>query len=351
MKVIVDDKIPYIREALSAMGVEAVYLPGSTISPEAVRDADALIVRTRTRCDAALLDGSRVQFIATATIGYDHIDTGYCAAHGICWTNAPGCNAASVRQYVQSVLLLLQCEQGVKLPEATLGVVGVGHVGTLVVEMARSWNMRVLCCDPLRAERGEKGFVSLETIAREADIITLHTPLTKEGPYPTFHLADETFFNSLQRKPYFINTSRGETTDTAALLHALESGKIAGSIIDVWEHEPHINLNLLNRCYIGTPHIAGYSADGKTNATRMSLEALSRHFGLGDVPSIEPPLPSETTIHAKSRAEALLSIYNPHTDSKALKDAPSQFEFLRGNYPLRREEQAYDLNLWSFLGR
>ena len=342
MKAVVDDKIPYIREALSAMGVEAVYLPGSEITPAVVHDADALIVRTRTQCDAALLDGSRVQFIATATIGYDHIDTDYCATHGICWTNAPGCNAASVCQYVQSALLLLQCEQGITLPGATLGVVGVGHVGTLVVEMARSWGMRVLCCDPPRAARGEQGFVSLDTIAHEADIITLHTPLTKAAPYPTFHLADKAFFHSLQRKPYFINTSRGETTDTAALLQALENGTIAGCIIDVWEHEPHIDLDLLGRCYIGTPHIAGYSADGKANATRMSLEALSRHFGLGDVPCVKPPLPSETTIHADSREEALLRIYNPHTDSRVLKSSPSLFEQLRGNYPLRREEQAYE---------
>lgn len=341
MKVIVDDKIPYIRKALDAMDIEAVYIPGSEISPTVVRDADALIVRTRTQCNAALLEGSRVQFIATATIGHDHIDADYCAAHGIYWTNAPGCNAASVCQYVQSALLLLQREHGMKLTEATLGVVGVGHVGTRIVEMARSWGMHILCCDPPRAERGEQGFVSLETISRESDIITLHTPLTKQGEHPTFHLADEAFFHSLQRKPYFINTSRGETTDTTALLQALENGKISGCIIDVWEHEPHINLDLLNRCYIGTPHIAGYSADGKANATRMSLEALSRHFGLGDVPSIAPPLPSETTIHAKSRAEALLTIYNPHTDSNALKSFPSQFEQLRGNYPLRREEQAY----------
>ena len=345
MKVIVDDKIPYIREALSAMGVEAVYMPGSEFSPAVVRDADALIVRTRTQCNAALLEGSRVQFIATATIGYDHIDTAYCGEHGICWTNAPGCNAASVRQYVQSALLLLQREQDITLSESTLGVVGVGHVGTLVVEMARSWGMRVLCCDPPRAEQGEQGFIPMDTIVREADIITLHTPLVRRGAHATFHLADEKFFHSLQRKPYFINTSRGETTDTAALLHALENGKIAGCIIDVWEHEPHIDLDLLMRCYIGTPHIAGYSADGKANATRMSLEALSRYFGLGDVPCIEAPLPMETTIHAESRDEALLSIYNPHIDSRALKDSPSQFESLRGNYPLRREEQAYCFSL------
>ena len=345
MKVIVDDKIPYIREALSAMGAEAQYIAGSDISPEIVRDADALIVRTRTQCNAALLEGSSVQFIATATIGYDHIDTAYCAAHGISWTNAPGCNAASVCQYVQSVLLLLQRERGLTLTDVTLGVVGVGHVGSLVAEMARSWGMRVLCCDPPRAERGEQGFVSLDDIAREADVITLHTPLTQEGPHPTYHLADEQFFASLQRKPYFINTSRGETTCTTALLQALELGRIAQCIIDVWEHEPDINLSLLHRCYIGTPHIAGYSADGKANATRMSLEALSRHFSLGAVPEILPPPPPQTNIHAHSREEALLDIYTPHTDSQALKATPALFEHLRGHYPLRREEQAYEFEL------
>lgn len=343
MKVIVDDKIPYIREALSTLGVEVQYVEGSKITSDVVRDADALIVRTRTHCNAALLEGSQVQFIATATIGYDHIDTVYCESHGIYWTNAPGCNAASVRQYIQSVLLLLQKEQDLTLSRATLGVVGVGHVGKLVVEMARSWGMRVLCCDPPRADRGEQGFVSLETIAREADVITLHTPLTQEGPHATYHLANEAFFNSLQRKPYFINTSRGETTDTAALLQALNEGKIAQCIIDVWEHEPNINLDLLDRCYLGTPHIAGYSADGKANATRMSLEALSRHFGLGNVPEILPPPPPCTTISADSRAEALLSIYDPHTDSQALKNSSTLFEYLRGHYPLRREEQAYEL--------
>lgn len=348
MRVIVDDKIPYIREALEAMGVEAVYMPGSCMDNGAVSEADALIVRTRTQCNEALLHGSRVRFIATATIGYDHIDTAYCALHGIGWTNAPGCNAASVCQYVQSALLLLQKEQRLTLSGSTLGVVGVGHVGTRVAAMARTWGMKVLCCDPPRAEQGEEGLVSLDTIAQEADIITLHTPLTRDGRHPTYHLADEAFFASLKRKPYFINTSRGETTDTPALLHALDRGLISQCIIDVWEHEPHINLELLNRCYIGTPHIAGYSADGKANATRMSLEALAQHFSLGEVPDITAPLPTassmQAAMQADSRPEALLRIYNPHTDSRALKANPERFEQLRGDYPLRREEGAYQMS-------
>lgn len=341
MKVIVDDKIPYIREALVKMGVDAVYLPGNKIDHDSVSDADALIIRTRTYCNADLLEGSRVQFIATATIGYDHIDTAYCAAKGIQWTNAPGCNAASVCQYIQSVLLLLQHEKGLLLNEATIGIVGVGHVGTLVAEMARRWGMRILLCDPPRKDRGEQGFVSLETIAQEADIITLHTPLVREGAHPTYHLADDTFFSNLRRKPYFINTSRGETTDTHALKKAIDGGQIAQCVIDVWENEPEIDLSLLDCCYIGTPHIAGYSADGKANATRMSLEALTEHFKLGEVPTIAPPYPTEATIQAESLTHALLKIYNPHTDSRALKSQPKHFEQLRGNYPFRREEQAY----------
>ena len=344
MKVIVDDKIPYIREALAAMGVNAVYAPVSEIDSALVRDADGLIVRTRTRCDANLLDGSRVQFIATATIGYDHIDTAYCAAHNIYWTNAPGCNAASVCQYVQSVLLLLQREHGLALGSSTIGVVGVGHVGTLVARMAATWGMRVLLCDPPRAQQGEEGFVSLSDIAREADIITLHTPLTHDGPYRTWHLADGDFFASLERKPYFINTSRGETTDTAALLKALDERHIAQCIIDVWEHEPDIDLTLLGRCYLGTPHIAGYSADGKATATRMSLEALARHFALGAVPEIVPPAPTSPVTLDGNIGDTLLRIYNPHNDCNALKARPGDFEWLRGNYPHRREETAYGIH-------
>lgn len=345
MKVVVDDKIPYIREALALMGVDAVYVPGARMDRALVCDADALIVRTRTQCNASLLEGSRVRFIATATIGHDHIDADYCAAQGIHWANAPGCNAASVRQYVQSALLLLQRDRGLRLSGATIGVVGVGNVGRLVAEMARSWGMRVLLCDPPRAERGESGFVPLERIAGEADVVTLHTPLTYGGKYPTFHLADEEFFGSLQRRPYFINTSRGETTDTPALLRALERGDVAGCVIDVWEHEPLIDRMLLDRCYIGTPHVAGYSADGKANATRMALEALASHFHLGEVPSITPPPPAETVLYSTSLSDALLQIYDPARDCRALRDHPENFEQLRGDYPLRREQQAYTIEI------
>lgn len=342
MKVIADNKIPYIREALGRIADEVLYVPGCEFTPELVREADALIIRTRTRCDRRLLEGSRVKFIATATIGYDHIDTDYCRRAGIAWTNAPGCNAASVAQYVQSVLLLLQRERGMRPDCRTIGIVGVGHVGSRVAEVARGLGMNVLLCDPPRAAREESGdFLPLEELARACDILTFHVPLIREGEYRTFHLADTDFFRTLCRKPVLINTSRGEVVETAALKEALEAGKISDAVIDVWENEPHIDLDLLDKVYIGTPHIAGYSADGKANATRMSLDALCRHFGIEAAYHIEPPCPANGLVTAPDRSSALLQIYDPRRDSHALKEHPDRFETLRGDYPLRREEQAY----------
>ena len=188
MKVIVDNKIPFIREALYTLGVEATYMPGAAIDREAVADAEALIVRTRTCCNAALLDGSRIRFIATATIGYDHIDTDYCEKSGIAWTNAPGCNASSVAQYVHACLLLLQREKEFSLKGKFIGIVGVGNVGRRVAKVAELLGMKVLLNDPPRqAVEGDEGFASLQQIAEVCDVITFHTPLNKVGEYKTFH--------------------------------------------------------------------------------------------------------------------------------------------------------------------
>lgn len=268
MKVIIDHKIPYIKEAISRIADEVVFLPGNAFTKEEVKDADALIVRTRTTCNRELLEGSQVKFIATATIGYDHIDTEYCREAGITWTNCPGCNAGSVEQYVHSVLLLLKREKGLDLEKSTIGIVGVGHVGSRVKRMAEGVGMKVLLNDPPRAEQGESGFVDLETIARECDVITFHTPLSREGRYATFHLVNHEFLVSLKRTPYIINSSRGEVVDTDALLVALAAGKVRDVVIDTWENEPDINHELLDVAFLATPHIAGYSADGKANATR-----------------------------------------------------------------------------------
>lgn len=337
MKVIVDNKIPYIKGIIERIADEVVYLPGNAFTPQEVKDADALIVRTRTLCNRDLLAGSRIKFIATATIGFDHIDTAYCQEAGITWTNCPGCNASSVEQYVHSVLLLLKREKNLCLEGATIGVVGVGHVGSKVATMASKLGMRVLLNDPPRADKGEEGFVDLQTIARECDVITFHTPLNREGVYRTFHLADEPFFNQLERLPYIINSSRGEVVETQALLRALEKGQVKEAVIDTWENEPDIDLTLLQEAFIATPHIAGYSADGKANATRMSLEALCRFFGIEANFKIVPPSLSEDMVWSEDKETAYLQLYNPMRDSEWLKAEPEKFEWFRGNYPLRRE--------------
>lgn len=342
MKIIIDNKIPYIKEAVQGIADEVIYAPGKDFTPELVKNADALIIRTRTHCNRELLEGSRVKFIATATIGFDHIDTEYCQQAGIKWRNAPGCNSASVAQYIQSSLLVWKSIRNKRLNELTIGIVGVGNVGSKIAKVAQDFGMRVLLNDLPREEKeGSEPFISLNKIAEECDIITFHVPLYKEGKYKTFHLADESFFSLLKRKPVIINTSRGEVIDTNALLNALNSESISDAIIDVWEHEPDINRELLEKVIIGTPHIAGYSADGKANATRMSLDAICRFFQIDGKYEINAPAPASPVIYAESHEEALLRMYNPTDDSDRLKSQPELFENLRGDYPLRREEKAY----------
>ncbi len=331
MKIVVDDKIPFLLDKLQQLADEVVVLPGRQIGPDDVRDADALVIRTRTRCDRQLLSGSKVQFVATATIGFDHIDVDFMERAGISWTNCPGCNSGSVAQYVESSLLVLQQQKGVDLQHTTIGIVGCGHVGSKVRAVCERMGMRVLVCDP---PLGHADFVSLEVLEREADIITFHVPLTRSGKYATYHMADSAFFSRLQRTPYIINTSRGEVVSNEALLTALQKSVVRDAILDVWEHEPNLDLRLLERVFIGTPHIAGYSADGKVNADNMVINALCQHFHLPHPGLVTAPeLPN-----ASSAAYASpLDYYNPLVDSEALKKEPALFEYFRDHYPLRRE--------------
>lgn len=345
MKIIVDDKIPYIKEAIESIADEAVYLAGRNFTPETVKDADALIIRTRTHCNSELLAGSRVRLIATATIGYDHIDTEFCRQAGIEWRNAPGCNAASVAQYVQSGLIVWSRMKKRDLKGLTIGIVGVGNVGRKVAEVAKRFGMRMLLNDPPReATEGSRSFCSLEQIAEECDIVSFHVPLYIKGAYKTFHLADEKFFRSLRQTPLLINTSRGEVIETDALSKALDKHLISDAIIDVWENEPAIDRELLGKVLLGTPHIAGYSADGKANATRMALDAVCNFFAIKKEYVIAPPPPASPTVEARTYEEALLRIYDPRNDSNRLKAQPEVFEKLREEYPLRREEAAYNIS-------
>lgn len=345
MKIVVDDKIPFIREAIAQISTDVIYKSGIAISPDDIHDADALIIRTRTRCDEALLKGSKVSFIATATIGYDHLDIEYLKRAHITWTNCPGCNANSVGQYIHSCLLLLEKEKGYDLSKTTVGLVGVGHVGHAVIESIRPLGVQILLNDPPQKEALRKAgkphefFLKMEELQEKCDIISFHTPLITKGPYPTFHLANKTFFNALKKQPIIINTSRGAVVDNTDVLQALKDDIIRDAIIDTWENEPNINQELLNLIYIGTPHIAGYSADGKANATRMALTALCNHFHLPVTFQIRVPQLPEEELPAPNltETERALVLYNPHTDSLKLKSHPTMFEELRGNYPLRRE--------------
>ena len=333
-KIVIDDRIPYIKRLAERIGT-CVYLPGSAISRDDIREADALIVRTRTRCGASLLDGSRVRFVATATIGCDHLDTVYMERAGIGWANAPGCNAGSVAQYVHCSLLAL----GAKLAGKTAAIVGAGRVGSMVGNKLRAAGCRVLLCDPPRQEREGGAFVSLTEAAAAADIVCLHTPLTDEGPHATRHLLDKNFFDRLERRPVLISAGRGECVDTSALKTAIRAGRLGATVIDVWENEPCPDPELLAMADIATPHIAGYSADGKAAGTRMALEATARFFGLNETFRVEPPeLPAGFCYFpaAHTSCEALRR-YDPRRDSQLLKACPAAFETLRGDYPLRRE--------------
>ena len=353
IKIIIDDKIPYIKGAFEPVA-DVIYLAGSKTTAEVVKDADAIVTRTRTICNKKLLAGSSVKFIATATIGYDHIDTDYCDLAGIAWTNAPGCNSKSVEQYIASTLMVLAERKGWNLNEKTIGVVGVGNVGNKVVRICEIFGMKVLLNDPPRERaEGSDKFVSLETIQHEADIITLHVPLNMKGEDATYHLGNELFLNALKCKPVLINSCRGEVTDTNAVKSALQSGQISAFICDCWENEPDLDLELLALTELATPHIAGYSKDGKANGTQMSVHAISEHFGLGlekwQPSGVELPANPVIEIDGSGLTEqqiiskAILHTYDIRNDDRDLRNNVEKFEQLRGDYPTRREFPAFTI--------
>ena len=328
MKIIIDNAIPFLEGILEPYA-ETRRLPGNAIMARDVHDADALIVRTRTRCDAALLDGSQVRFIATATIGFDHIDLDYCRRRQISVATAAGCNARGVLQWVGAVLHHLSQRGGWQPAEKTLGVVGAGHVGELVREYAASWGFRVLTCDPPRAARDGGDFVPLEEVMRQSDLITFHTPLDAT----TRHMAGEAFFRRLKPDATIINSSRGEVVDGDALLHSNHP-----YVLDVWEHEPDLDRRLLAEAILATPHIAGYSAQGKANATAMAVEALARRFSLpleGWYPAVVPSQPRP--IGWDELTATIGTHYDISAESDTLKRRPERFEELRNGYAYREE--------------
>ncbi len=322
MKIIVENHIPYI-EGLLEPWAQVEYLAPEEFTPRAVRDAQALVVRTRTRCDDVLLEGSDVQVVATATIGTDHIDLDYCRRRGIAVYNAPGCNAPAVAQWVHASIALWMQQQGIDDPSTLrLGVVGVGHVGSIVARWAQQLGFEVVLNDPPRG---------LMDSIDDCDIITYHTPLTRSGQWPSWHLCDAAMLARASRLKLVLNAARGGVCDNEAL--ASWNGDVA---IDCWENEPNINLELLAKALVATPHIAGYSSEGKQRGTAMVIDALNRHFGF----AAPVNMPNAPLLGAQSPTQdAILSSYNPLIDTHALRQSPTQFEPQRNHYPLRPELQ------------
>ena len=357
MKIIADNKIPYLEGVFEPF-CDISYVAGNEIDKDYLKDADVLITRTRTNCNQELLEDSKVKFIATATIGYDHIDTDYCEQNGILWTNAPGCNSGSVQQWFMSALLHYAKLNSIDLTKRVLGIIGVGNVGSKILRFADSLGMRVLINDPPKSRKeGACGYNNLDTLLAECDIVTFHVPLNLEGVDKTYHMANEDFFSKLNDGCLLFNSSRGEVINEKALNNYIKSGKNGGVILDVWEQEPQINKELLNLTTLATPHIAGYSADGKANGTKMSVQAVSRYLNLPleDWSPDKIPVPENTKllIDAKKKSrqavltEAILQTYSILSDDLELRGDVSSFEKLRGNYPLRREPKAYTIDLYN----
>jgi erythronate-4-phosphate dehydrogenase len=329
MKIVADKNVPFL-EGVFEPYAEVVYMNGKEISREDLLDADAMVIRTRTKCNADLLEGTKVSMIATATIGFDHIDMEYCRTHNIAVTTAQGCNAAGVLQWVAAVLAQLSLRDGWQPQDITLGIVGVGHVGSLVEEYARKWGFKVVCCDPPRQEREGGDFLPLEEVVSQADIITFHTPLDSS----TYHLIDDNIISLIRPDATIINASRGEVADTSALLKAPQT-----LLLDVWEREPNINSALLEKAIVATPHIAGYSAQGKANATAAVVAAAAQHFALpleGWYPSqVRPTL--RQPISWNEMCQSITQYCDLEAQSAELKSHPEAFESLRNNYSYREE--------------
>lgn len=355
-RIIADNKIPFLRGVLDDVA-EIIFLSPDQFTPQAIKEADALIVRTRTTCNEALLKNSKVKFIATATIGYDHIDTNYCEANNIRWVNAPGCNSSSVMQYVASVLLSLAERNCLDLTKMTLGLVGVGNVGSKVEKLAKLIGMNVLLNDPPRKRKeGSNDFVDLQKLTESSDIITFHVPLNNSGEDKTYHLCDSEYLSKLNNK-IIVNTSRGEVIDTDALIKAIEKKNISNVVLDVWENEPYINIDLLNRVNIATPHIAGYSVEGKANGTAVCVNAIRNYFNLdlriNWYPTEIPPASNSQLIEVDCKnkttqrilSEIILYTYSVLDDDKRLRSSVGTFENQRNEYPVRREFPFYSIKL------
>lgn len=348
MKILVDENMPYARELFSRLG-DVTAVPGRPIPVAELDDADAVMVRSVTKVNAELLDGKKIKFVGTATAGTDHVDEAWLERAGIAFSAAPGCNAIAVVEYVFSSLLMLAERDGFALTDRTVGIVGVGNVGVRLQKRLEAFGVRTLLCDPPRADRGDEGdFQPLERLVREADVLTFHTPLFKAGPYKSLHLADERLISNLKPGTILINACRGPVVDNAALLKCLQNGQKLSVVLDVWEPEPELNGDLLDLVDIGTPHIAGYTLEGKARGTTQVFEAFSEFIGKAQQIALDTLLPApefgRITLHGPLDQAVLKRlvhlVYDVRRDDAPLRKVaaiPGEFDKLRKHYQERRE--------------
>lgn len=363
MHILADENIPLV-EAFFAEHGEIRRMHGRTINRAALGDSGVLLVRSVTRVDRELLEGSRVRFVGTCTIGTDHLDLDYFEEAGIAWSSAPGCNARGVVDYVLGSLLALAEGEGVELADLRYGVVGAGEVGGRLVEVLRGlgWNVRV--CDPPRQARETGEFVGLDEIIEECDVISLHTPLILEGEHATFHLLDQARLERLRPGAWLINASRGAVVDNAALREQLAQRPDIQAVLDVWEGEPQVDVALAELCWIATPHIAGYSLDGKLRGTAQIYEAFCASRGLEPKVELaelmpETPLRGLSFANTASPEDMLATIcravYDPRRDDAAFRlslagddeQRRAGFDRLRKQYPPRREIDGLEIEVGS----
>ncbi|UTJ46260.1 4-phosphoerythronate dehydrogenase PdxB [Atlantibacter subterranea] len=348
MKILVDENMPYARELFARLG-EVKAVPGRPIPVAELDDADALMVRSVTKVNGQLLDGKGVRFVGTATAGTDHVDQDYLHQAGIAFSAAPGCNAIAVVEYVFSALLMLAERDGFELTDRTVGIVGVGNVGGRLQKRLEALGVRTLLCDPPRADNGEPGnFQPLDKLVEEADILTFHTPLYKDGSYKTWHLADEALISRLKPGAILINACRGAVVDNAALLKCLDAGQKLSTVLDVWEPEPDLNVALLDKVDIGTAHIAGYTLEGKARGTTQVFEAYSAFIGKPQQIALDSLLPApefgRITLHGPLDQPTLKRlvhlVYDVRRDDAPLRKVAGvagEFDKLRKHYLERRE--------------
>jgi erythronate-4-phosphate dehydrogenase len=362
MKILVDQAIPYGGECFSTIGAVDLF-DAEELSPEDVRNADAMVVRAVTRIDAGLLDGGDIRFVASPTSGTDHVDLEYLKARDVGFAFAAGGNANSVAEYVVAALLYLATRHKVDLAGKSIGIIGVGHIGSWVAKKARALGMQVFLNDPpLRRATGDTCYLPLSSLYN-CDFLTLHTPLTWEGIDKTYHLVDESFLDSLKPGVFLINTSRGGVASTQALKHALKNRHLAGAVLDVWEHEPDIDPELLDLVDIATPHIAGYSVEGRIRSVEIVYEALCRYFGIKEGCRMSDFLPEggrlqieidPSTVEDQELLDSIVqAVYSIESDDANLRGVESlpvderaaHFIQLRHEYPARREFAHADVTL------